>query len=246
MIIASMYFVIDPINIVSDFNKCLFLPSNTMEKMNNKKLKYILSICSICLFLSPVFSQNKAWKKELSKDGTIAVEYIIYDEEDASGDDIQIIEYKSTTTHSLSYENCIKMMKDISNHKDFSDDTEDSYKIKDISNNECLVYYYIDAPWPMPNADCVSVMNIIEDPANNSIRFELEASPDLYEMQDVKRMTLSFASYEFKKINENDVAISIYTKFAPVAAAPDWLVKTWFPKGPVEIMENIIALVESE
>jgi hypothetical protein len=97
----------------------------------------------------------------------------------------------------------------------------------------------------MPNADCVSLMSIIKDPENNSIRFELVAAADDYEMQDVKRMTFSIATYSFKKINKDEVAITIYTKFTPVATAPDWLVKTWFPKGPIEIMENIISLVKS-
>lgn len=200
---------------------------------------------SIFFFSSSSYSQNNEWETEYSKDGTIQVDYTVYKVKNSSGDNTQVIEYKTTTTSALSFEKCIKMMKDVSNHKDFSDDTEDSYKIKDISEDECLVYYYIDAPWPMPNADCVSLMSIIEDPGNESIRFELESAPDLYEMQDVKRMNSSIAMYTFKKINDIEVAITIYTRFTPVATAPDWLVKTWFPKGPIEIMENIINLVKS-
>lgn len=214
--------------------------------MKQLTIKYILSILSIITFLDQGYSQNNEWTTEFSKDGNIKVEYSVYKIKDGSGDQKQIIEYKTSTTSELSFEKCIKMMANISNHKDFSDDTEDSYKIRDLSENESLVYYYIDAPWPMPNADCVSIMSIIEDKGNNSIRFELIAAANEYEMQDVKRMTNSVATYSFKKINENDVAVTIYSRFTPVATAPDWLVKTWFPKGPIEIMENIIALIKSE
>ena len=214
--------------------------------MNSANIKYILSILSIFFFFSLGFSQDKKWKKEQSKDGSIQVEYTIYDEKDEPGDEMQIIEYKTKTTRALSFDKCIDVLKNVANHKDFSDETEESYKIKDLSENKSLIYYYIDAPWPMPNSDCVSVMSMIEEPENNSIRFELVAAADEYEMQDVKRMTVSTAIYTFKKIDEKDVEISIYTKFSPVAAAPDWLVKTWFPNGPIEIMENIVALIESD
>jgi hypothetical protein len=214
--------------------------------MNSANIKYILSILSIFFFFSLGFSQDKKWKKEQSKDGSIQVEYTIYDEKDGSGDEMQIIEYKTKTTRALSFDKCIDVLKNVANHKDFSDETEESYKIKDLSENKSLIYYYIDAPWPMPNSDCVSVMSMIEEPENNSIRFELVAAADEYEMQDVKRMTVSTAIYTFKKVDEKDVEISIYTKFSPVAAAPDWLVKTWFPNGPIEIMENIVALIESD
>lgn len=214
--------------------------------MNNDNFKYMLSILSIILFLSYGYSQDKGWKKELSKDGSIEVEYTVYEENDGPGDDRQIVEYRTNTTRALSFDKCIEVMKNISNHKDFSDETEDSYKIKDISDDECLVYYYIDSPWPLPNADCVSLMSTVEDAENNSISFELSAAADDYEMQDVKRMTMSIAIYSFTKVKNNEIEIEIYTKFSPVTEVPDWLVKTWFPKGPVEIMENIIALVESE
>lgn len=208
-------------------------------------IKYIVSLIALVLFLNnSTYSQETEWIKKTSKDGSIEVKYRIYKANNEQGEDAQVIEYEASTTRELPLENCISMMKDVSKHKDFSDDTEESYKINDLSETECLIYYFIDAPWPMPNADCVSKMTSIEE--ESMAKFEIMGMPDSYEMKDVKRMRVSAASYTFEKIQGNKVKITVYSGFSPVAAAPQWLVKTWFPEGPVDIMNNIIELIEEQ
>ena len=139
--------------------------------------KYLaFTISSVLLFQNLTFSQEVEWIKKTSKDEKIAVNYRIYNSAET---DEQVIEYETVTTEELDFNKCIKMMQEVTNHKDFSDDTEDSYKINDISENESLVYYFIDAPWPMPNADCVSIMTYNKDPIANVATFELIADADL-------------------------------------------------------------------
>jgi hypothetical protein len=206
--------------------------------------KYLAStIALLLLFYQGGFSQESEWIKKTSKDEKIAVNYRIYNSNDT---DEQIIEYETITTFELDFEKCIEMMKEVSNHKDFSDETEESYKIKDVSENECLVYYFIDAPWPMPNSDCVSIMTYVIDRAAKTATFELIADADMYEMQDVRRMSMSLASYSFEELENGKVKIRVYTKFTPVASAPQWLIKTWFPDGPIDIMNNIIELIQEQ
>ncbi len=207
--------------------------------------RYFLSILYFFVIFNSISNaQENKWNKEISSDGKIEVDYRIYKETNENGEDIQIVEYNVITTSVLDYEKCIAMMNDITNHKDFSDETEESYKLKDLSKDESLIYYYIDAPWPMPNSDCVSILTITEK--ENSIVYNLIASPGSYEMKDVKRMMISEANYIFEKGPDNKVKITNYSKFSPVANVPQWLLNTWFPKGPIHIMENIIAKIQEQ
>jgi len=215
-----------------------------MNLQSNFSRSFLSIFCFILIFNTTGIAQENGWEKEISSDGSIEVDYRIYKEKDKNGDDIQIVEYKVITIQDLDFEKCIRMMNDIGNHKYFSDETEESYKLKDLSDNESLIYYYIDAPWPMPNSDCVSILSIIEN--EDSIVYNLIASPGSYEMQDVKRMRISEADYIFEKRPDNKVKITNYSKFSPVANVPQWLLNTWFPKGPIKIMENIIAKIREQ
>jgi hypothetical protein len=207
--------------------------------------KYLFSIFCFILYINTnSIAQEKEWEKEVSSDGSIEVDYRIYKEKDEKDEEIQIVEYKIITSQVLDFEKCIRMMDDITNHKDFSDETEESYKLKDLSEDKSLIYYYIDAPWPMPNSDCVSILTIIEN--EDSKVYKLSASPDSFEMQDVKRMVISEAYYSFEKGAGNEVKITNYSKFSPVTNVPQWLLNTWFPKGPIHIMENIIAKIREQ
>lgn len=212
-------------------------------KVKAIKVKSFFSVLLLSLLFSTSnFAQEEAWKKEISKDGSIEVDYRIFKALDEKGESIQIVEYNVSTIQALDFNKCIVMMNNISNHKYFSEETEESYKLKDLSENKSLIYYYIDSPWPLPNSDCVSILTIIKK--EKSVIYELHSSPNSYEMKDVKRMILSDAIYTFEKRDDNKVKITNYTKFSPTTTVPQWLVNTWFPNGPIEIMKNIIATVQ--
>lgn len=211
--------------------------------LSKKHYSFILLFLFVQNYL---FSQEGEWKKEFSKDGKIEVLSKLSKSTDQEGNSIQIIEYKSTTITDLALEKCTSALKDINNHKEFYSDTEVSKKIRDISDNEALVYFYIDSSWPLPNSDCVSIMTVDENEADRSVRFTLLAAADEMEMKDVKRMTISTTIYTFKELEDKKVVFEIESKFSPVINAPLWLVKSWFPDGVIEMNENIIALIKSQ
>ena len=206
--------------------------------------KHLLSTI-LLLILSYGFSYAQDdWNKQMSKDKKVEVWSKIKKEKNEAGNSEQIVEYISTTTANASIADCISVMKNIDLHKEFYEDTELSEKIEDISENEWLIYYYMDAPWPLPNSDVVIQMKFHENKEEGTAIFEGFAAPNLYEDKDVRRMTFNDISYTFKKIDEEHVSIRIHSIFSPVVNVPDWMVNSWFPKGPAEISASIVKLIE--
>lgn len=200
----------------------------------------------LCLFIQiNLFGQNEEWKQQFSDDGKIEVLSKFSKERNADGEEFQVIEYVSSMIIDYPLEDCLAIIKNVDNHKEFYSDTETSDKIKEISDTECLVYFYIDSPWPLPNSDCVSIMTFSENLEEGSAQFNLIAHPNEMEMKDVKRMTFSETVYSFKRTKDQKILFEMKSKFSPVVNAPTWLVKSWFPDGPVEIMENIELLIQS-
>lgn len=204
-----------------------------------------LLIISIFIQLN-LSAQDEEWKHEYSEDGKIEVLSKISKESNSEGESIQVIEYVSTMQIEYTLEECIAILKNVDNHKDFYSDTKVSKKIKDISDTECLVYFYMDAPWPLPNSDCVSIMRFSENKEEKTAVFELLARPNEMEMKDVRRMVLSETIYSFQEAEDQIILFEMRSKFIPAIDAPAWMIKSWFPDGPIEIMENITALIQSQ
>ena len=45
---------------------------------------------------------------------------------------------------------------------------------------------------------------------------------------------------------EGEVEIVMYSWAIPLISAPKWLVKTWFPDGPADMVRGIARLAEEE
>jgi hypothetical protein len=186
--------------------------------------------------------QGDDWKKQTSKNGKIEVLSNFYEEIDQEGNSYQIIEYIVSTTTNLTLDKCTKMMNNVSLHKYFYKDTEESRVLETLSDSTWIVYYYIDSSWPLPDSDTVCKMTRTEDKEGKMVQFDINAVSGMYEMKDVRRIELSKTSYIFKRISNNKINVTIRSKFAPVVNVPTWLIKTWLPDGPIEIIENIISL----
>jgi len=163
---------------------------------------------------------------------------------DENGDKVQLIEYIATTTASVSMQNCISVLKDVSKHKEFQDDKV-SKIVKTISDHEWVVYYYTDAPWPMPNSDTVALMNFSEDATKKTATFTFTAAPSMFEEKGVKRMTYYNVTYAFKDVGNGNVEMTMTSKMSPVIKAPGWMIGRWFPEGPADILRGILKFAKS-
>jgi len=186
-----------------------------------------------------LFAQAVDWKTKYSKDRRVEVNYLINSIKNEEDDKVQIVEYESTMlSKSVSMQQCIDLMKDVDLHKDFLQDTEQSYKIKDLSEDVWSVYYYINSIWPLPDTDCVSKV-IYKQENEHTVSFTSISTPNNYENKGVKRMVLNDAKYTFEALPEKSIKITIWVKFQPVVNAPKWMLNTWFPKGPAEMMYKL-------
>jgi hypothetical protein len=202
-------------------------------------------IISISFFINTnAFAQGTEWKTEKSDDGKITVVSKISQRTDEEANEVQLIEYVATTIANVSMQSCISIMKDISKHKEILNE-EISEKVKTISDNEWLIYYYFDAPWPLPNSDCVSKMNFSEDVTNGIVTFTLTAEPSMYEKKDVKRLTYYNVTYIFKDIGNGQVEMTSIARLTPVIKVPEWFVRSFFPDGPVRYLQRLLLLAKS-
>ncbi len=194
----------------------------------------------LLLIATPTVAQEEPWVMQSTDDGEIVVESRIYEQ----GEDLQIIEYIVTTSADVTLDECIRVLKNVENHKIFMDD-QVSKVVKVLSDNEWVIYYYTDSPWPMPDSDCVSRMKFIENMDDGVVRFHINAAPSDYPESKVKRMSIYNVSYDFKSTATRQVEIVISAKMSPVIQAPMWLVKSMFPEGPADVARKIIKLTES-
>jgi len=205
--------------------------------------KQIIGI--ILIFISSnIFAQTSEWTTEKTKDGTIKVVSKISKRIDDIDGEVQLIEYVATTIANVSMKSCISIMKDISKHKEILNE-EVSELLETISDNEWLVYYYFDAPWPIPNSDCVTKMSFLEDRINKIATFNIIAEPSSYGLKNVKRLNYYNVSYIFKDLENGSVEITSTAKLTPAIQAPDWIVKNFFPDGPARYIQRLLVLAKS-
>jgi len=205
----------------------------------------LLQFLIITLFAPGIYSQDIEWTCERSNDGNTIVQSRVYYEEYEKGEEWKIIEYSATTTARVSVKNCVAVIQDASLHKLFFSNTKVSDKIDDISENEFLIYYFYNAPWPLPNSDCVSRIRILHDSLENKVIVSATAAPDLFEDKDVVRAELNNFTFTFHELSSEEVEITLYSKFSPVISTPNWMINAWFPKGPIQILQRFIDLADT-
>lgn len=186
------------------------------------------------------FAQTKTWTTQTTDD-SITVRSCVSDTT-FNGKSRQLIEYIAYTTLVADYEACANVLKNMDNHKHIFENTESCRKIKEISSTEWLIYYYLDLPWPVPNADAVHNMKFSTTTDNNATVYYLTATPNQLKDKGITRIQFSNSVYKFKKAGDKKVAISIRTKSIPATEAPDWMVSMWFPDGPADMIKNIVKL----
>jgi hypothetical protein len=198
----------------------------------------------ISLIAVKLSAQTKEWKEAVSDDGMTKVVYAIYDSANSKSREVKCIEYKAKTITSASVDKCAEVFNSPEMHKKIYEYTEQSKRIKDISKNEWIVYYYYSPPWPISNSDCVSKITRISDSTKSRIVFKSISNPNLIEKKDVARSELNNITFTFTKIDESKTEINISAILIPTTSAPNWMMSGWFPKGPAGILSRFKKLAE--
>lgn len=205
--------------------------------------KMMFFVAGMLLFYTGLLAQE--YKTEKTKDGQISVKSRVSKRTDENGKEVQLIDYVATTTTDASLVSCIAVLKDVSKHKIFLGERE-SKVVKTTESGDPVVYYFFNPPWPMPNFDCVGVMSYSEDKGKKTATFKIVSDQSLYELQDVRRVSYYNATYAFKELADGKVEVSVSLKMTPVVQAPDFLVRTYFPNGPADIVRGIVKLAQGK
>lgn len=191
-----------------------------------------------------VNAQQKDWKEALTNNGKVKVRYTVDALKDKSGNERIVAEYTVSTTAGISLNKAEKLLRNAANYKEFLDNTEVSKAVGTTSPNNWLIYMYIDAPWPVPNSDCVQQVTI--NRTEKELTVTMVSKPDAYPMQDHSRMEITDTEYSFIERAPGKVDITISGKFAPLGPVTKFLLETWFPKGPTALLERMIEQINKQ
>mgnify|MGYP004702680907 FL=1 len=189
-------------------------------------------------------AEEGEWNSSVLDKGRISVQYRILERVTEGGITVPLIEDITTTITDLSLSTCVALMKDPSKHKYFMGDFS-SEKIKAVSDEEWIVYYYTKNPWPVADSDCVAVMSFSGNAAQGTAVFKLTAAPDLVENKKVGRMNFYNIEYSFKNLGDDSVEIIVKGRTSPPVEAPLWLIKSAFPGMPADGIRKFVKVVKT-
>lgn len=202
-----------------------------------------LAFLILIVFSIVILAKEDKWKHGTSKDKTVDVKYRVQKIIDVNGKKRPLIEYVVSKTDIVSLESCIATMKNVSMHKDFTDD-DDSKLINKISDKEWIVYYFTKGEGPFPDSDCVARMVYKHDEKNGLVEFKLNGEPTAYEKNKGRRMNYYNFTYKFKTTEDDKLRITLIAEMAPPFSVPAWIMKAVFPKAAIENIEKFINTVK--
>lgn len=220
------------------------LPLSKKTKLH--MLRVINHMIIVLVLAMPILvnAQQKDWKESSTNNGKVKVRYTVDALKDNQGTERIIAEYTVTTTTGISISKAEKLLRDAANYKKFLDNTEVSKTVGTTSPNNWLIYMYIDAPWPVPNSDCVQQVTI--NRTEKELTVTMVSKPDAYPLQDDARMEISDTKYHFIEKAPGKVDVTITGKFAPMGPVTKFLLETWFPKGPTALLERLIEQINNQ
>jgi hypothetical protein len=196
-----------------------------------KHIKY-LSIVVVLLIASNAFSQTRNWTEKTLKDGKTTVKYELVKEDEGTH-----FYYIAQTTVNTTLDKLDTYFSNTENHKLFLERTPITKQIEKTSDNQWIAYYYFNAPWPLSDSDLV--IKITRYKADNKLKFIATATTSDYKTKDIERMKTYKVIYEFEKIDESTTKITYNADYIPIGSIPNFLIKTWFPEGPANIVINL-------
>ena len=221
------------------------LKMSAKVKLDVKRKTLPSGIITLCiLFLSAnVLAQTEEWKSAESKDGKIKTKYNISKRIDETGNQVPLIQYTATTTENVSMRRCVELMKDVSKHKEFQGD-DVSKKVKAISDNDWILYYFTKRAGLFPGSDCVVRMAISEDSNKKTVIFTLDAAPAMFEKTEEKRFKCYSQKFAFEEKGIDNVKITVTAKMSPTFAVPVWMIQAAFPRGAFDVLQKFVKIAK--
>lgn len=98
----------------------------------------------------------------------------------------------------------------------------------------------------MPDADVITRYKLEEEPSKKRFILTGTPAPEMYPEQDVPRMKHNDTKYTFTDRGDGTVEIIMYSKSIPLVSVPKWVIATWIPDGPADMLNGIVRLAGEE
>lgn len=219
----------------------LSLKSPCMHKRINRTLTGVI-VPGLLLLGAGAAGQQPDWKTKDTKDGEVSVSYRFTEQEDQNGKKFNVLEYEAVTRAETDLERCREVMTDDSKHMKFMEGTEGVKRVKNLSEDEWVTYYFLNSRWPMPDSDLVTRYKLEEDASGKHFSLTGSPAPDMYPEGDVPRMKYNQSKFSFTDQGNGIVEIVMYSKSVPLVSVPKWLIASWIPSGPADMLHGIIDL----
>lgn len=206
------------------------------------KVKWGSTVLCLLLLNVNISAQKPDWKRETTKDGKVSVAYRFSEFSDQDGKKFNVLEYEAVTIAAASLENCKAVMMDDPRHMEFMEGTQDVKRVEDLPGGEWVTYYFLNSKWPMPDADVITRYKLEDDPAGNRFYLTGTPAPDMFPEGEVARMKHNQTKYTFTDLGDGRVEVIMYSKSIPLVSVPKWLIGTWIPDGPADMLNGIIEL----
>jgi len=200
---------------------------------------FFLSLLSLNL---SIWAQKPGWNQVSTKDGKVTVTYRFSESIDQNGKKYNVLEYEAVTIAAASLEDFKQVMMNDTKHMEFMEGTEQVRRVREISEEEWITYYFLNARWPMPDADLVTRYILEEDPEGRLLTITGSPAPDMYPEGQVPRMKHNQSKFTFTNMGNGKIEVVMYSKSIPLVSVPKWLIRTWIPNGPADMLNGIIEL----
>ncbi|MCL3779017.1 hypothetical protein EMN47_01320 [Prolixibacteraceae bacterium JC049] len=183
-------------------------------------------------------AQERNWKVETSKDGSVVVKSDIVNDADIDGKKGKVIHYIVEKTGGATLVQMEQFLRDSKNYKNIWENTKESKELKRITNNEWISYLFFKTPWPMANNDCVHRM-YFESKGENGFSLKGKAEPNAYAKKKADRLTYYDMEFKVTKVGAGRTKLTLTVSYGLTSDVPKFLLKGWFPKGPIGIINRV-------
>ena len=140
----------------------------------------------------------------------------------------------------------VRILNDVSNHKNWIYNTKNAYLVKKVNASEYYYYTETTLPWPMQNRDAVVHIKFQRDVANRALNIVAYGEPDYMPLVSGKvRVPRSANSWQVTVPEPNKLHIVYIFEAEPGGHIPPWLVNTFVNKGPYESFRKLAMLLKN-
>ena len=185
---------------------------------------------SLLLFSTNIISSEKEdWTLKIQQDGiTVYIKKVAGSRIDA---------FKATTMISAEYEKVKEVILDYPNYPKWYQDYKAGEILEQLSQDEMVVRFIINAPFPIKDRD--SVNRVFVQQTDEHIKVTLESAPTFIPHNNKQiRMTVSSGRWTLEK-EDNQTRVTLEYHADPEIPIPSWVSNRYVVQGPAKSLSNL-------